>query len=219
GIGGDPLQFGESRKAVHARQSHVEENDIGGSFGGFLQAGLGGRRHGDAESFPLEGALERPRNRLLIVDNQHGGHAGLVAVHPNRDGKTPVADAPGSPAHSVALSHFTQKATAALRCSSVTAWPTFSPVCTSSFFLSPDLAKAASAARIARRAPSIGQFASWSPPLMNSARPANSGSRFGQSKSSTMPGTTLPHNSRHTLRFTFGSPRSRAAASWAALIV
>ena len=74
------FQFGECGQAVHAGKAHVEENDIRRAGRGLLKSGLGGRRHGHAKPLALEGALQRPRNRLLIVDNQDGGHAGIVAV-------------------------------------------------------------------------------------------------------------------------------------------
>ena len=67
-------QPAERGQAVHARQTHVEEDGVGLALGGQLERllGGGGRRRGMA--LGGQGALQRPADRLLVIDDQDVFH-------------------------------------------------------------------------------------------------------------------------------------------------
>jgi hypothetical protein len=68
----------ERGEAVHAGQSHVEEHHVRRVAARLREPVLGGRGHLDAVLLALERPAQRPRDRLLVVDNQYGvRHVGL----------------------------------------------------------------------------------------------------------------------------------------------
>src|SRR5262249_3793803 len=68
---GNLPQPGQSRKAVHTRQPYVHDDDVRYLLGRECQSFFGRSGGGDAKAVAGQAALERPANRLFIIDDQH----------------------------------------------------------------------------------------------------------------------------------------------------
>ena len=64
----------QSRQAVHARQTYIEDQHIGTLPFQQREPLFGGSGHRDRVPFAAEGALERPAHRFLIVNNENMFH-------------------------------------------------------------------------------------------------------------------------------------------------
>ena len=75
---GDLAELRERRESVHAGQPHVEEDDVGRMLAGLREPVLRGGRDRDRVLLALERPPQGPGDRLLVVDDQDGGHGFVV---------------------------------------------------------------------------------------------------------------------------------------------
>src|SRR5262249_8386861 len=65
GVAGDLAEPAQGGEAVHPRQAHVEDNDIGTNLRGDIEGRLGGRGDADAVALSLERLAQGPGDGLF----------------------------------------------------------------------------------------------------------------------------------------------------------